>query len=205
MAQPTNRPSRLGYLIAIVVFVAGSVLALALAVWFVFSLLGLADDMDRVVVPGSASLELPESGGYTIFYEYRSEVNGREFRTSESVPELDVTVTHAETGQPVQVRPPIASTSYDVRGYAGEAYLTFDIDQPGAYELVADYPSGLDGPEVVLAVGQGIGRDITLGVGMAFGAIAIFCGTTLLVIAIAGVTFWRRYRSTQPSTPSYPG
>jgi hypothetical protein len=204
MAHSIGGPSRAGYVIAVLVFLLGCLIAAGLAGWFAWSMFSLVSDFQRIVVPGTTQIRLNEPGGYTIYYEHDTEFAGQTYRTGESLPPLDIQVVEVSTGQPVSVRTPLADTNYDIQSRAGQSLMVFDIDRAGDYEITAEYPPGVDGPEVVLAIGSGIGANIAFGVGALLGSIGIFCGATLLVIAIVAVTFWRRRSHSQSVPPAYP-
>ena len=68
----------------------------------------------------------------------------------------------------------------------------FKIDRPGIYEIAAQYPEGQEGPEVVLAVGQGFTMRVLTTV---FGGLAIVFGSIGLAVAIAVITFLKRMRA----------
>lgn len=195
--EQTIRPGRWGYGIALLVFLIGSLLAGVLAFRFVTGLMNLTDSLTQVVVPGTADLTLTETGDYTIFYEHQSVVDGRVYITGEAVPGLDVSLVLKEDGSPVALSPPGTSTTYSVSDRAGVSVLAFSIDRPGTYELSASYPPGRSGPEVVLAVGQGVGRGILTSIGSMFGAGALFCGMGVLAIVIAAITLVKRRQAVQ--------
>jgi hypothetical protein len=203
MATSSTGASRAGYLVAVIVFIFGVLIAAALTGFFIYSILNLDDRLQRVVVPGTAELELEDTGRYTIFYEYRSTVDGREYRTAESIPDLDIRVTSVDTGEPVPVSSAFGSTTYETWNRAGESVATFRIDDPGTYELAAEYAGGVVGPEIVLALGEGIGTSILLSVGTLFGAGFVFCVTTVIALILIVVTLIRRSR-TQPSLQQPP-
>lgn len=194
ISQQTVHPSRRWYGVAVAVFLIGSLLAGVLAWRFVSGLVNLTDSLTQVVAPGSADLALTETGDYTIFYEYQSVVDGRIYLTGEAVPGLDVSLISKESASQVQLSPPGASTSYSVGDRSGISVLGFSIDQPGVYELSASYPAGQTGPEVVLAVGPGIGRDILASLGSLLGAGALFCGSLILAVVIVAITLVKRRR-----------
>jgi hypothetical protein len=99
MASERTGASRAGYVIALVIFLLGIVVSCVLVAFLIINIFNTDGERDRIVVPGSAELELEETGRYTIFYEYRSNVEGREFRTDETLPDLDIEVTSVETGE----------------------------------------------------------------------------------------------------------
>jgi hypothetical protein len=193
-AEQTIRPGRHWYVVALVIFLIGSLLAGVLAYRFVTGLMGLTDDLTQVVVPGSADLALTETGDYTIFYEHRSVVDGRVYQTGGAVPGLDVSLVSMEDGSPVELRSPGSNTTYSVGDRSGVSVLAFSIDRPGIYELSAAYPTGRSGPEVVLAVGEGVGRGILTSIGALFAAGGLFCATGLLAVGIVAITLVKRRR-----------
>lgn len=199
MQRSSSGPGRSGYVIAAIVFVLGIIGAAALVAVFVFGLLGLGDDLERVVVPGADEVELTETGGYTIYYEYRSHVEGIDYDTEQRTPNLSINVTRVEDGKDVQVNPSLMSTSYTLTNHAGRSIRTFDVEEPGRYQISAEYTDGSDSPPFVLAVGQGVARGILTSIGSFFAAGAVFCVLTTVAIAIAGVTLYRRYRAEQAS------
>lgn len=194
-SRQSVRPGRRWYVIALAIFLIGSLLAGVLAYRFVTGLLNLTDSLTQVVVPGTADLTLEDSGDYTIFYEYQSVVDGRVYITGAAVPGLDVSLVSKENGSPVTLSSPGTSTTYTVGDRAGVSILAFSIDRPGTYELSASYPPGRSGPDVVLAVGQGVGRGILTSIGSFFGAGAVFCGATILAGAIVLTTLIMRHRA----------
>jgi len=65
------------------------------------------------------------------------------------------------------------------------------VDQPGTYEFAAWYIKG-QGPEIVLAIGQGFTGKLMRTIG---GGIAILFGSGAVGIGIAVVTFRKRRRA----------
>ena len=162
-------------------------LGLAAAGGFLFlRLRDLGEGIQQVVVPGAAELRLEETGGYTIYHETGATVDGRYYASGE-VSGLAVSITGPE-GAPIEVRAPGATTSYEFGGREGRSILGFEIDRPGTYMLVGEYPEG-QGPQVVLAVAHGFGRQLALTIG---GALALAFGSMGLALALAAITFVRR-------------
>lgn len=187
--------SRRGYVIALIVFVLGSIASAALVAVFAYGLFTLGDDLERMVAPGTQQFDLSETGTYTIFYEYESSFDGTTYITGSSTPGLDITVTRVNDGAQINVRPSSMSTSYNTMNYSGQSIRTFSVDQTGIYEISAEYSAATRGPDVVLAVGQGVTRGILTSIGAFFGGGLLFCFITLVAIAIAGFTFYRRYQA----------
>jgi hypothetical protein len=177
-------PRRAWYLAAIVPALVG----LAGAWLFFWPRLASVDDgVIRMVVPGKIAMAL-QPGSYTVFHEYRAVVGGRYYETPE-VSGLRVVVTTAQ-GTPVELGG-AAETRYTLPGHSGVSLLTFDIDTPGSYILSAGY-ADKNGPETVLAVGQGFIRRLF---GLIGGTIAIAFAGLGSTIAIASVTYVKRRRA----------
>lgn len=183
------RPSRFYYGLAGVVFVGGFVL---FGVFLWRNLSGLEEGLQQVVVPGKADLNLATPGGYTIFHEHESVVGNRVYSTRESVSGLECALVRKGTGEPVKLSRSTVDSNYSVGGRSGTSLLDFRIDQPGIYELSANYAEGEEGPEVVLAVGQGFGLKIVTTV---FGGLGIVFGSIGIAVAIALITLLRRSKA----------
>jgi hypothetical protein len=182
-------PGRKWYAIAALVFLLG----MAFFGVFLFTRLkDLTGGLQQVVVPGEAELVLEKPGSYTIFHEHESVVGGRYYSSPDEVPGLKVEVVSSETGEPVSLDAPGASTSYSLGGRSGVSIFVFEIDQPGTYRLSAGFPDGRQEQQLVLAVGQGFGQKLLLTI---FGALAIGLASFILAISIAVVTFWKRRKA----------
>jgi hypothetical protein len=186
MLEEEIRPSRAYYGLAVVVFIAGWVLF----GWFLFrNLSGISGKLQQVVVPGKVELALSKPGEYTIYHEYQSVVGSKIYSAEKNLPGLDCALVSKTTGSKVALSPASVSSSYAVGSRSGVAVFDFRIDQPGVYELSAGYPEGQEGPEVVLAVGQGFAIGIVTTV---FGGLAIVFGSMAAATAIALVTLIKR-------------
>lgn len=189
MTQPGG-PGRWWYLVAVLVALAGLAVAGLLVLK---TILGAGKDLQRVVMPGEVEVLLDEPGTYTIYYEYRSVVDGRMFATAGSdVSALQVSVEEVATGEGVSLTPPGGNVEYEFGPHAGRAVFNFEVEQPGGYVVAAGYPEGSEGPEVVLAIGQGVGRRIAAGLLAAIGIPFVAFG---LAVAIAVVTHMKRRRA----------
>jgi hypothetical protein len=196
----TSRPetSRRGYVIALIVFILGAIGSAALVAFFAYGLFTLGDDLQRMVAPGTEQFELFDTGTHTIFYEYRSRVDGIDYESEPTSPRLDISVTRIDDNREINVSPSLMSTSYTLTHHAGHSIRTFPVDEPGTYEITAEYWEGETGSEVVLAVGQGVTRGILTSIGSFFAGGLLFCLITVVAIAIAGFTFYRRYQAERP-------
>lgn len=167
-------PSRLWYLLAIAIFVAGMA---GMGAFLSSQLSGLGDDLEQMVVPGEREFEL-EAGSYTIFHERVSIVNGRIYNADGTG--LGVTLT-STSGAPVTLTLTSTSSSYEFAGRRGAAVLQFEIRTPGAYLLSAAYREGAAGPETVLAIGSGFAGNLLLTLLGAFAISLIGIGLGLFV------------------------
>jgi hypothetical protein len=198
MSDQNIKPSRWYYGLAIVVFIIGG----SLFTLFLFnSLSGWTGVLTQVVVPVKSDITFPETGKYTIFYEYQSVVgNNRLYFTRESLSGLQCTLTSKVTGYRIALSRPLTRSTYSLGGRKGVSVLEFNIDQPGIYEFSASYPEGQEGPEVVLAMGHGFLKKL---MGTIFSGLAIFFGSGAMAIAIIVATFLKRQKANKQLESNY--
>jgi hypothetical protein len=96
-----------------------------------------------------------------------------------------------QNGSTVAIQKPTMSSSYSVNGRSGHSVLEFSIQQAGKYAFACDYGPGAKGPEVVVAVGAGVGRAITRTV---VGGLAAFFGGIGAALAAVFVVVTMRER-----------
>jgi hypothetical protein len=183
------RPGRWYYGLAAVVFISGWVL---FGLFLYRNLSGISSKLQQVVVPGKTELSLNRPGSYTIYYEQESVVGSKVYSTSRSLSGLECTVTAKATGEEVALSRTAVSSRYSVGGRSGYSVFDFKIDRPGIYEIAAQYPEGQEGPEAVLAVGQGFTMGVLTTV---FGGLAIVFGSIGLGVAIAVYTAVKRHKA----------
>ncbi len=189
MSSQNIKPTRWYYGLAVVVFIIGG----SLFTLFLFnSLRGLTEALTQVVVPVKSDITFPGAGKYTIFYEYQSVVGNRLYFTGERLSGLQCTLTSKVTGHRIALSRPSARSTYSLGGRKGVSVLEFNIDQPGIYEFSASYPRGQEGPEVVLALGQGFLKNL---MGTIFGGLALFFGSGGIAIAIIVATALKRQKA----------
>jgi hypothetical protein len=182
------QPSRWYFLLAVLIAVAG----FATFGWFIISGVSeLGGGLTQMVAPGSAILNLSEAGEYTIFIESMTTVNGKFYRTGEQVPGLQIHVTESSSGSELAVYPAPANLSYSLGGRFGRSIMAFKVLRPGIYRINASYPRE-EGPEVVLAVGNGLAGAIFKTV---FEALAICFGSLIAAAAIALAVYTRRKKA----------
>jgi hypothetical protein len=178
--------SGIGYFFGAIAIVAG----FAMAGWLIWSgVVGLGNELTRLVVPGSKVLALDTPGTYTIYHETESVVEGRVY-SADNISGLRVSVA-AQDGQDIPVTTPTVNSSYTIGGHTGKSVFGFAVTQPGSYRLTAAYPGGRTEPQTVLAIGRnfvgGLVKTIFSAIGAVFAGIAV--GLTLVL-----TTYFRRRR-----------
>jgi len=163
---------------------------------FLYSLLHgifhITDDLTQIVVPGEKDLTLMPHLNYTIFLEAESVVDGRIYSTKENLSGLTCAVTSQASGNKISTRRPTMSTTYSVGGREGRSVLEFVTEEAGLYHVVCNYEEGSQGPQVVLAVGSGMGERI---VSTVTKSLASFYGGGILGGAIIVTVFTLRERA----------
>lgn len=188
MKLGNKRPRKWWYVISVLIFIIG---ISAFVLWLVNGLSGITNGSQQFVVPGKSEIFLSEPGKYEIFYEYRSVVNGKVYLTEENLSGLQCTLKDRSTDQFISMENPSINSNYSLGGRAGISVLEFTVKKAGIYDLSAQYSSGKEGQEVVLAIGKGIGGKIS---GVIIVGIAIFILTIALSIIVFVVTFLMRRR-----------
>lgn len=190
-----SSPSSWWYAVCVLVFlvpasVGGTV--------FVRKLLHLTDHLVQVVVPGSADLKFDRPGLNTVFLEEQSVVDGRVYATNDSVSGLTCKV-RAQDGSLLNLHRTSVSTTYQLSGRSGKSALEFNVPGPGTYHFECGYGEGQTGPQVVLAVGSGVGTDIFVSIGALFAGL----GSGFLVAAVVAVVIYQKQRRNRPKTIQY--
>lgn len=183
MESKVVKPSRKRYVLSGLIFVAGIIL-------FVITLaIGISSSINRVntrvVVPGEKTIELGEAGGYNIYFEYRSVIDGRLFE-SNNINGLICSLKNIETGEIIKLNNATVNSNYSIQGREGKSIFSFVINETGKYELKAWYEAG-EGEEAVLAIGKGFGKSLARNIFISIGALflsftlslAIFLNTLL--------------------------
>jgi hypothetical protein len=185
--------SRAGYVSAAICLIAG----VSVAVWLGLGVYWrLQNALTRVVVPGNDVLTLDEPGGYTIYHEPESVMDGQLY-AAQNIPGLRVTVT-GEDGKPIAVVVPEISSTYTIGSHGGKSILAFAIAAPGNYRLSAEYAGGRNGPQTVLAIGRDFFWPVFRGI---FGAIGSAMAGFAAALALALTTYFRRRQMQQAAAP----
>jgi hypothetical protein len=160
-ARPKLRPSAAWYWIGGVLIALGVIgFLVVLSIWFVRAS-DAVDKFARVIVPpegAQADLQFKKAGEYTLYYEYRSKVDGQSVNNSAHDPpsQLAVTVTDAN-GTDIPVKPYTNDFSVSVNDKLGPAFGKVNIPAPGTYTMKVT--SDATAP-FVIAIGKGVLQSI---------------------------------------------
>lgn len=146
-----NRPTRRPYLYAVLLDVAGVVIAILLCTRGMSGL----QESTQLLVPGTCELSLKKPGDYTIYHEHTSVMNGKLFVAGQSIDGLACTLVNKATGASIPLHVPGARSSYTIGARSGTSVLGFHLSEGGTYLLSAAYPDRASGPQAVLAVTGG--------------------------------------------------
>jgi len=195
---PAIRPSQWYYLLG------AAVIAAAVSL-FIYTLLHgifhITDNLMQVVVPGEKDLMLLSKLKYSIFLEEQSVVDGRIYSSTENLSGLTCHVNSLASGTKLDMHRSGISTSYNVNGRSGHSVLEFVTQEGGTYHIACGYEEGKQGPQVVLAVGAGVGEKIF---SMVFRCLAEMFGGGALGAAIILTVFFKRKASRQQLAQSPP-
>lgn len=162
----------------------GALFAAAGIAGFVVLLVSNTNPDLRIVLPGSHQLEL-EKGSYTLFYEYRSQINGDVFLSDPNVPGIRFFVISPEdTG--VELTVSSVNKRYEFSGRAGYSVLKFAIDSAGIYTVGGGFPQGVVGPDYLFAVGKSRSGSLLLAV------ISIVGGLGISAVLLIGTFLMRQ-------------
>ena len=164
MSESNLKPTRWYYLVALLIpfcacFGAGMFVVLSIPN-LPGALEGMGiNDLTQVRVPGSAEILFPKAGGYAVYYEYRSLLNGEKFAGGPYPPEIDCRLSSRSTGEEVEISSNfVEGNTYSTRNEerVGVLIKSITIQKPGSYIFSCHYPDGETSPKIVLAVGPNI-------------------------------------------------
>jgi hypothetical protein len=147
-------------------------------------LMHVTDSLTQVMVPGQTELSLKGGVTYTVFLEEQSVVGGKVYSTTQSIEGLACHVTTQQNGTRIGISEPSTAASYDVNGRSGHSVLEFHIPQDGRYLFACDYGENSTGPNVVVAVGSGVGGAISRTVFVGLAAFFGGCGGCVAVVFV---------------------
>jgi hypothetical protein len=163
-------------------WVAGGIIILAIVgsvTVFGRTIIDLSDkveDFERVAMPGSGTVQIDGTGGFTLYHEFPGASS--DFASSS----LLVTLAGPD-GEPVDLDRYSGDVTYDYGGNEGLALYSFQVDEPGQYQVVGEGDTG------EVAIGRGIGKGLVGGI--VFGLVLGFGGVALGVVIIIVVAVRR--------------
>jgi hypothetical protein len=160
------------------------------------------DSLTQVVVPGGAQLAL-KPGSYTVFLEEQSVVNGRVYSTTQSVAGLTCQVRSLQNGSAIPLSQATVNTTYTVNGRSGHSVLEFPIQTGGSYNFSCDYGTDAVGPQVVVAVGSGVGEAIFRTIFEGLASLFAGVGAAMIIVLIVVLTRERNKKRLRQSA-SFP-
>jgi hypothetical protein len=167
------KPGGAAFLIPVAIFLAGIVIGVFLIVWGIRRADQIVDDFDRVGVGQSATLAL-EEGSYRIWLEGDGVSDSSEF--------VEGNIVSADDGEPLTTEPFAGTLTYDFGGREGVAFQTFDLSEPGEYDVSFDSVSS-ERDDRDLAIGQD-NPVSAVGLGIGIGVIAMVLGFIVAVIVL---------------------
>jgi hypothetical protein len=199
MPLPTEiTPAKRWYWIGSLAIAAGVIAGTIVAVTGIVTAVRQVDHFARIVVPGKAELSFAKAGKYTIYYEYRSEVDGQAFDTDHDVPTgLKVTITDAN-GQAIDsLQRYDGDLSVSSHGIAGVAVFTFRLTAPGNYFLEVQTANAGQN-KFVVSVGKGFAGRVLRA--LLFGGLLALAGLAigLPIVIRTAMKRGREKRARQP-------
>jgi len=153
MSESNLKPTRWYYLVALLIpfcacFGAGMFVVLSIPN-LPGALEGMGiNDLTQVRVPGSAEILFPKAGGYAVYYEYRSLLNGEKFAGGPYPPEIDCRLSSRSTGEEVEISSNfVEGNTYSTRNEerVGVLIKSITIQKPGSYVFSCHYPDDCAG------------------------------------------------------------
>lgn len=196
--KPDVRPSGWYALFALPFALAGiTIFIYAL----IYGISHVTDSLVQVVVPGESQLEFKQANLYDVFLERQSVVKGKVYSTDSSVNGLQCNLVPASGVEKIEMRPARMATTYDVGGRSGRSIFEFRVPRDGAYNFACGYSEMARGPEVVLAIGSGVGEGImhaiSISIAGLFGGMVLAAGVMVCVFVLRARS--RKVRTIAPS------
>ncbi|MFG1790393.1 hypothetical protein [Nocardia sp. NPDC049149] len=180
-------PSGWWFVFGALLIVGGLVGGVVLGVLGFVGMAGKVDDLQRVPVPGTGTVQLTETGGYTVNFEYPgASAHGFPGRITTSITD--------PSGAAVQLQEYSANVTYTFGKHEGRAAFSFTVNTPGTYRVTTT------GGPATAAIGRGFGTSLA---GSLVGACALgFGGLVLGVIALIVVGVKRGRSKRRAAAPA---
>lgn len=193
--KPTRWYYPLAFLIPVLACVGTALLVYRNVPKLPFALEGMGiNDLTQVIVPGSAEVFFPKAGGYAVYYEYRSVIDGVSYVRNKYPPSIHCQLTSKSTGADIALTPGfVEGNMYATQNQEREGVLinSIIIKNPGVYIFSCQYTDGRTYPQIALAVGPNIVWEFFNIAAKPFAAIIcgafVFlggCGISILILVI---------------------
>jgi hypothetical protein len=164
------------------------------------------NDLTQVIVPGSAEVLFPKAGGYAVYYEYRSVIDGVSYVRNKYPPSINCQLKSKATGTDIALTPDfVEGNMYATQNQerVGVLINSIIIKNPGVYIFSCQYTDGRSNPQIALAVGPNIiwelfnlaAKPVAATVCGGF----VFIGALGISILIIGFVAIKRYQSKKVS------
>lgn len=161
-----NLTPRTWYLVGVGLMIS----AVAMAIVAFGSMMNGIEGMNRVVVPGRATITLP-AGTSTLYAEQRSIVDGKTYAVDG---EFKYRCGIDEQTRKVSLARATGQISYSIGDYAGHNAWDIDVPEAGDYVLVCESER-----QFVMAIGQGVGSAIVVALA---GLVPFLVGLTFVLV-----------------------
>ena len=190
---PARRPARTLLVLALISGVLALGLGVAGGITLFRSVVGLADDFQRVDYSEDGSVvTFDRIGTYIAYHERTSDAESFSGRFRLSIV--------GEDGEPVEIEQYAGTMTYSAPGHHGTAVFTFRIDTPGRYAVMAT--TDLDDSGATMVFGQGVFAGIGTGLLLIGGAAVAFAAA--LILLIVGLVKRRKRPPVHPPPGYYP-
>ena len=193
-SEQKGKPSAIGFIVGAIIILIGIAGCAGLIGYGVTT---SASTGQRFVVPGEQVIELETTGAYTIYHEFKSNIDGVAFDTAGKINGLSCEIYLEDDSRGIPVLPATTNSQYSYGAYEAESLYTFHVEQPGTYHIFTAYEEGVDGPPAVLALGRGPAK-LVLSI---MSALLVFFVTATGGGILILVTFMRRLAHSKSTTP----
>lgn len=177
-------PSAWWYILPSILLIIG----IGLIFYFVISVISNTDKGEGFIVPGSYELSIEEPGTYTIFHEYRTNIDGKYYETDEEISGLSLVLENEADGSMIELSSS-GNSQYGNNGREGVSIASFRAKEPGTYILSAQYEDG-QGPDVVLTISKDFVKSLLFGIGSVIAGIGfiVLSFISFIVVLLLRIT-----------------
>jgi hypothetical protein len=180
MGQEKSRMSCVPFVFAGIIFIS----FIGLFIYVLIS--GISEtrsSIQRFQVPGSAVLEIKEVGTYSLFHEYASVYEGKEYYVN-NLPSFNLAIRPLGSTREIETTPLAGVMTYNFGSIQGRAIRNFEITQPGQYEFTFTYQDRSPTPKTIMAISSDLVYRIlkTIFLCLVLMSIGIFLPIAIIVI-----------------------